>query len=307
MENVIKVAWAFDPYSDIDTTWKLSLQAVENFKPGYEVQLNPIYVVGAHQLDWIEHLEDKQLDHLVPMIEKAITSKLNHLGAKTQEPIVVKNSVHSRRDDVELFLNACDQIKADLILVNTHGRSGLKRLFLGSFAETVSLKSQKPVLFVSPHQTRVKKFDRVVYPSNFSKASKSTFEKFLASFANGFNEITIYSKVFKPIHGFVDSGMIVSKEGWLSPDEYFDKEQARRQKAYEEFSQIASAYNIKTQLLIDNELGDVAESLEQLAKDDKVDLVVMGSYSSAAEAFFIGSISRSVIRSVEVPVMVYHA
>ena len=43
--------------------------------------------------------------------------------------------------------------KADLVIMTTHGKSGLKRALLGSVADEVVRNSKKPVLVVTP-QTR---------------------------------------------------------------------------------------------------------------------------------------------------------
>lgn len=51
-------------------------------------------------------------------------------------------------DPASEILAAADEIKATLIVMGTHGRSGLAHLFLGSVAEKVIRKSTIPVLTV---------------------------------------------------------------------------------------------------------------------------------------------------------------
>jgi nucleotide-binding universal stress UspA family protein len=43
-------------------------------------------------------------------------------------------------------LRTAEQTNADLIIMGTHGRSGVERVFLGSVAENVLRKAQCPVL-----------------------------------------------------------------------------------------------------------------------------------------------------------------
>jgi len=47
-----------------------------------------------------------------------------------------------------VILDTADDCKADLIVMGTHGRTGLKRLFLGSVAELVLRRAHCPVLTV---------------------------------------------------------------------------------------------------------------------------------------------------------------
>jgi nucleotide-binding universal stress UspA family protein len=47
-----------------------------------------------------------------------------------------------------VILDVADEFKADLIVMGTHGRTGLKRLLMGSVAELVLRKAPCPVLTV---------------------------------------------------------------------------------------------------------------------------------------------------------------
>lgn len=47
----------------------------------------------------------------------------------------------------------------DLIVMSTHGRSGLSRLVMGSVAEKVMLTTRRPVLLVKPEKVFVEKID----------------------------------------------------------------------------------------------------------------------------------------------------
>jgi len=53
-----------------------------------------------------------------------------------------------------LILDAVRQANADLIVMGTHGKRGLKRLLMGSDAEMVLRSSPVPVLFVRPSTER---------------------------------------------------------------------------------------------------------------------------------------------------------
>lgn len=48
------------------------------------------------------------------------------------------------------IIEAASVVKADLIVMSTHGRSGLGRLFLGSVAESVLRGTRTPILLLRP-------------------------------------------------------------------------------------------------------------------------------------------------------------
>jgi nucleotide-binding universal stress UspA family protein len=66
-----------------------------------------------------------------------------------QKLVGLKHELHVYVGDViECILNAQKKHRSDLIVMATHGRSGLARMFLGSAAEAVVRKATCPVLTI---------------------------------------------------------------------------------------------------------------------------------------------------------------
>jgi nucleotide-binding universal stress UspA family protein len=63
----------------------------------------------------------------------------------------------------------------DLLVLGTHGRSGLPKMFLGSVAEKIFRQSPIPVLTVGPHvaprENSIAEFNRIVFATNFNEQS----------------------------------------------------------------------------------------------------------------------------------------
>jgi nucleotide-binding universal stress UspA family protein len=59
-------------------------------------------------------------------------------------------------DPVDMIVRAAEESGSDVIVMGTHGRSGLGRLLLGSVAESVIRKAPCPVLSAKPMPTRQK-------------------------------------------------------------------------------------------------------------------------------------------------------
>ncbi|MGE3976477.1 MAG: universal stress protein [Nitrospira sp.] len=64
---------------------------------------------------------------------------------------VITDKVVITGNPVEVILNQANHRKADLIIVGTHGRRGMKRLILGSVAEAVVRRAACPVFVVKAH------------------------------------------------------------------------------------------------------------------------------------------------------------
>tara|TARA_R110002096_G_scaffold14849_6_gene52513 strand:+ start:3292 stop:4215 length:924 start_codon:yes stop_codon:yes gene_type:complete len=75
--------------------------------------------------------------------------------AETASTLVADRPVHAIVEQVsdakDAILAAADRLEADLIVLPTHGRSGLSRAVLGSVAEQVVRRATKPVLLLTDH------------------------------------------------------------------------------------------------------------------------------------------------------------
>jgi nucleotide-binding universal stress UspA family protein len=71
--------------------------------------------------------------------------KLKEIGARLDESA---QTVLEEGPASEAILSTADELDADVIVLGTHGRSGLRRLALGSVAETVLRRSRRSVLVV---------------------------------------------------------------------------------------------------------------------------------------------------------------
>jgi nucleotide-binding universal stress UspA family protein len=70
---------------------------------------------------------------------------------------------------------ATKQLGIDMIVVGTHGRSGVERLLLGSVAEEIFRRSSVPVLTIGPWASRAvhnaAKFHRILFATDFTRES----------------------------------------------------------------------------------------------------------------------------------------
>jgi nucleotide-binding universal stress UspA family protein len=95
----------------------------------------------------------------------------------------------------EILVQA-DRLRADLVVIGTHGRSGFDRLVLGSVAERVLRKSTVPVMTIPPHGADVvpaarDPFLRILYATDLSPGSTDAL-RYAASLAqHGAAELAI--------------------------------------------------------------------------------------------------------------------
>ena len=97
--------------------------------------IDPIGVLQP-SIEEMEAEARERLEDLIPLNREASTQ--------------VENLVE-RGSPAQTIADVAKQVEADLIVVGTHGRSGLARVLLGSTAETLLRRAPCMVLVVKPH------------------------------------------------------------------------------------------------------------------------------------------------------------
>ena len=76
--------------------------------------------------------------------------KLNELAEDVRRHGVRVHPIQAEGAPFEEILKAAEGVHSDLIVLGTHGRTGLTRMLIGSVAQRVSQKARCPVLTVRP-------------------------------------------------------------------------------------------------------------------------------------------------------------
>ncbi len=75
---------------------------------------------------------------------------LDRIGSELRANGQRVRTIIDERPPAEAILHTADQEQADLIVMSTHGRSGLSRLVMGSIAESVLRHTRCTIMFVKP-------------------------------------------------------------------------------------------------------------------------------------------------------------
>lgn len=96
--------------------------------------------------------------HISPMVadfwEEGVVSRLKKLARDRFEGKLNHQFILRNGGPANEILDAAVELNADLIVIPTHGRKGLKRLILGSVAEQVIRHSRIPVLSIPASHDR---------------------------------------------------------------------------------------------------------------------------------------------------------
>ena len=193
--------------------------------------------------------------------------------------------------------------RADLAIVSTHGRSGLKRLFLGSVTERLLRTIASPLLVVTPPEKAgrpVKQFKgfgfkQILVGCDFSADSGRAVE-YGFSLAQEFEAVIHLVHVVEP---FIYRDTMLPDS---TKTEALSEVTTGCRKRLEDL--VPEDVQNWCKVEIDCEAGKPFQALKKYADEHQIDLIVLGVRGhSLVETMLLGSTTDRLIRGVACPVL----
>lgn len=186
-----------------------------------------------------------------------------------------------------------DDPGVELIVLGTHGRSGLSRWLLGSVAEQVIRHARCSVLVVQ-HASHTQRFRHVLCAIDFSEAARRAL-RLAAELVAPDGRITLLH-VAEPAFAVGDLPIIEDQQ-----HEIERRATAELARWAAELQRTASV-EIATQVRVGGPAGQI---LRILPSDPPADLLVMGSHGrTGIRRTLLGSVAEKVLRHATCPVLV---
>jgi nucleotide-binding universal stress UspA family protein len=186
------------------------------------------------------------------------------------------------------------QLGADLLIVGTHGRTGLKRFLLGSVAERVVRLYERNVMVARPGaQEGSAGFQRILVPTDFSVHAEDALRLALVLAAPGATVDVLHAWDTPPELALEWTGPIL--------DELAEQAQASGEKLLQKYRR--EELTITYHAMRARAIAGIADRLHQ----HEHDLVVMGSHGRRGlRRFLLGSVAEKTIRHAPCSVIVAH-
>ncbi len=205
--------------------------------------------------------------------------------------VPVETEIREGKPTLEI-LDCADEHDVDLIVMGTHGRTGLQRLLLGSVAISVIRDAGRPVLTVgSTVRDGPRRFDDVVVATDGRPGVGAAVDAGVA-LAEAYDATVHALSVVDDTHSHID----VVREEFERIADRSTREVAVR----------AADRGVGTVRAI--EYGRPSDEIISYARDHDADVVVMGTESrTGLERFVLGSASQRVVSGASVPVLTVRA
>ena len=244
-------------------------------------------------------LAESESHALIDSMREHATSRMAHLtqiaddeGVKSETHVVLGNPT-------EEILRLAEQTDSTLIVMATHGRSGVEHLVFGSVAEKVVRQSAVPVLSVKhPEREFVKEYDlsleikRVLFPTDFSPFSDKALP-FAKSFAKEFDATLI---IFHATEVPIVLPEVVPDSAVLLGPQLEDESRQLVQKMCDSISDVKVEGEVR--------VGTAFREIASYAEKTGVDLIVVPTHGrSGLSHVLFGSVAEKVVRVARCPVL----
>lgn len=166
----------------------------------------------------------------------------------------------------DALLRIIEERDIDLLVLGTHGRSGVEKLFLGSVAEEIFRRAACPVLSVGPHASgrpeEQSQFKNIVFATDFSEESLAALPYTISLAEEDQAQLSLLHVVEEPAAGIADidafkSSLLFRLDELVPPE--------------------AELWCHPESLLeFGHQLSRPAERIVQIAANHQADLIVLG-------------------------------
>jgi nucleotide-binding universal stress UspA family protein len=228
--------------------------------------------------------------------------------AKRLQPLGLEVHTHLLEDEPAscIVSYAENHPEVGVIAMSTHGRSGLRRLLLGSMAEKVLHSSHVPVLMARPHheqnilnEIQVPEYRSLLVPLDGSDFAIQALAQAKALAAHLGASLTLVGAVAEAPLAFKLNTFVTVPAEWTPERETMSAylQQATNQLESEGF---------QVQAIV--EYGPPAEAILRTVENTQADLIVMSTHGrSGLPRLWLGSVAMKVVHGAVCPVLLVRA
>jgi nucleotide-binding universal stress UspA family protein len=305
----MKMIWAIDPFSSETSVQEITCRVIKAWTAKAPAQVEPVHISSDPYAnvpsDLISHYEND----LKREAESIVSQWRSRMEMENISPVRVIGSkkVRSIQDRVHYLLEYAKASGADLIVTSTRAKKGLSHWFIGSFAETLALTAEIPILFVNPSLELNKvenAFRQILFPTDFSEESFQAFKQLLPVAKTFGSKVEIFHQYQYGLSPELNFATLMAT--YASQDQI--KQELENVKSRGNiWKDLAVQKGINAELkVVDTPNEAITRSILEENKN-AAGLIAMAAISNSIEANLLGSIVRQVIRTSTSPVWVLRA
>lgn len=306
-----KVIWSLDPFETPSSLLRQTGSAIRALAARVELDLQAVYVLSPSQLNVSLEFSGPWMEQFRPVAEAALDAVLKRLRLDDIGTAqVVIQPLASTSHAVDALIDYVRRRGVDFVFATTHGRKGVKRMLMGSFVETLLLRTPVPVVTVGPRFKKGERTnespDHILYPTDLTGQAMDVFRSVVAFARETRCTLTLFHAIPHPVEPILQSGAYLLGGSWVPVRAYFTNESDRMKRKAEAWARWARNQKVQTDLIVESRLGAITDGILEAAERKRASWIVMEAESGPVSAALLGSITRQVIRQASMPVIVMH-
>ena len=291
----MKIVWGYEPKSQNNEAAKGMVKLLGQFASGtYDINIgcvvteNEVYLHPAHKLPPKERFSKYPKDLILADLKSA------KIQLKPSAVHILHHRTLSTTAAVDQLLGFAKARRAKLIALFTHNRTGIKRLVMGSFAETAVHRSQIDLLLAGPKTQFPDRVRNVLFASDFAPDSKRDLRRVLELCKRMGARLTVFH-----------AARITSK--WSPLNEDNPEIQAFRRmtrKMVDWIETECKKADVPCSIVIKVEFESISDLALKAARKAKADLIVVSAKVGPLAALMGGSVTRNIVRLGSHPVLI---
>jgi nucleotide-binding universal stress UspA family protein len=297
--------WAINPFEEETRPSPAVVQELKKWAEACGYAIQPIHVLYVSSIDAPPDDYGGWVKRFVPAVEAEVSNYLKGMDLPAlKEPRVLVHHGVSIHSAVDALLKYAGDVKAEWVLTASKGRSGLRRMALGSFAESLLTRSPVPVWVFGHGKPVSLDTQRILFATDFSDLSKAAFEQVIGQAQKLGSSVTLFHCINLP-ETMVSGAGAMGVSSCFPIDEYLKDQTEWARLKVAEWTKSAKVKGVTVDFVIKQVVPNIANAIVFEAGLARAGVIALASKSGPIGASLLGSNARQVIRQSECPVWVY--
>jgi nucleotide-binding universal stress UspA family protein len=243
--------------------------------------------------------EGERRDRLLKSYLDVSSKSLESQGVKVSTSVAYGEAA-------EEIIEFSEKNKIDLIIISTHGYSGIKRWMLGSTTQKVLYSTYTPILLIKSKAPEISKaeFKKILLPIDGSPFSEATIP-FVEELTKGTQADIMLLEVCEPpvVPSYGSRPINPNWENYR--DTIWEDSQKHITEYLDKIKDALGKKGLKVESRIIKEPdGKVAKSIIKVAQNEKVDLIAIATHGrTGASRWVYGSVANRIVEESAEPIL----
>ncbi|MBL7556003.1 MAG: universal stress protein [Bdellovibrionaceae bacterium] len=289
----MKALWAVEPFHQNKSQIKNAYKLIKEVCGNEEIEVGFVVTRTENELNLAYEIPKK--DRFSEYPQQLIKKKLANAGIPTKllNINVIDYPTYSKSKAAMRLLKIGKDRKCDICIIYSQGGSKLKKMFLGSFAESAVHFSEIKLLVINPYSKLSGKIKTVMFCHEPSKKSSEAL-----------NEMIKFCKQLKAKLVIFHAAHFWYETPESEMDEEVEAYKNSVKKWQKEIEYNCAKSQVKCEFQITPEFAMVSELAIKTAKKVGADLISVLAKSTSTTALMGGSVTRQLLRGSDLPVLV---